>query len=353
MTEIKKRLLLAIIGMSLSFTAQAAQSNGTEENYIDRLHRSLSESVLEWSNAIDRKLSGWLGAENNETAEWEGERYKAPIEKEREKTDAYFQNRKFLDETKDTYLRIRFDNTVQSRDEDKFDVRVDARLPLLRSQKRFNFYIEDLTKENADKTLEDVSNKSAAPSLGINYFAPEAYGIGSKYSIGVHGINPYVRARYNKVFNAGRWAIEPVQTFEYSVKYRFEERTDLYVDTPLSDNELFRFQLYRKTQSDIDGMDYATVLSYFFTSSRATGWRISQTFWGNTEYQYRQDDGTMSDKFGGISDYRTEVSWRRNVLRKWFFYELIPGVNFKRDYDYKPNYSFRMFVDIYFGTYRW
>ncbi|WP_456323704.1 hypothetical protein [Hydrogenimonas sp.] len=347
--KVEFKTLFLAVAMISSTAVYGNDSNTSNEGYIDALHRSLSESVLEWSDATDRKLSGWIGAKG----EKKPQSFKNGIERKREKADTYFQNKKFLEETENTYLRIRFDQIFQSREENKFNIKVDANLPLTRSQKRFNFFIEGLTKDNADKTFENVDNKQAAPSLGINYFAPKAYGIASKYSVGVHGINPYVRARYNKVFESGRWAIEPVQTFEYSAKYKFEERTDLYFDTSLSKSELFRFQLSRKTQTDVDGMDYAAALSYFSIASKATGWRISQIFWGNTEYRYKKSDGTMSDKYGGISNYRTEIGWRRNVFRKWFFYELTPSVNFKRDYDYKPNYAFRITADIYFGNYHW
>ena len=337
----------------LSVTAFSAETNASKRSYIDRLHRSLSNRVLQWSDTLDVKLSRWLGIENNETDATTPAAGAGSVEHRRDKTDAFFQDQRFLKETKETYVRIRFDTIYQTRENDSFNLEMDAHLPLNRSQKRFNFFIENLTNKNAGKTLENVSSKSAAPSLGINYFAPEAYGITSKYSIGVHGINLYARARYSKDFKAGRWVIEPAQTLEYSLKYRFEERTDLYFDRALSKAQLFRLQLYRKTQTDVDGMDYAAVLSYFYTSTRATGWRISETFWGNTEYRYREKEGSLSEKFGGISNYRTEVSWRRNVWRKWFFYELIPSVNFRRDYGYRANYAFRLFIDIYFGTYRW
>ncbi|BDY13340.1 hypothetical protein HCR_16520 [Hydrogenimonas cancrithermarum] len=343
-------LLLVSDGMAEGNTSQ-------QEGYMDELHKSFSEKVLEWSDMVDVTLSEWLGGEENSTEPGRAKSEEEKLLKERTSTDAFFQSDKYLGETDDTYLRVRFDTQFQNREENEFNVRVSAHLPLSRSKKRFNLFVEDVNKDNAKNVLEDTDEKNAAPRLGINYFAPEAYGVRSKYSIGLVGIHPYVRARYNILFETGEWIIEPVQSFEYSTKYQFEEETDLYFDTQPNDVSLFRLQLYRKTETRTDGMDYAFIFSYFYTGSRETGWRVSQTFWGNTQYSYSVDDGTeppvMSEPYGGISDYRTELSWRRNVWRKWFFYELMPSVNFHRRHDYRPNYAFRFYLDFYFGTYRW
>ena len=41
------------------------QSTQNEPIYIDQLHKSISETVIEWSEIIDTKLSSWL--ENNDS----------------------------------------------------------------------------------------------------------------------------------------------------------------------------------------------------------------------------------------------------------------------------------------------
>ena len=353
-----QKLFFSIVLMWMVLVSDGVSEGNApqQDGYMDELHKSFSDKVLEWSDIIDVTLSKWLGGEENTMESGKVKSEEEKLLKERRSTDAFFQSDKYLGETADTYLKVRFDTQFQSLEDDAFNIMANAHLPLSRSKKRFNLFVEDVTKENAKNVLEDTDKKNAAPRLGINYFAPETYGIKSKYSIGLSGIHPYVRARYNIVFETGGWIIEPVQSFEYSTKYQFEEETDIYFDTRPTDMSLFRVQLYRKTDSRTDGMDYAFIFSYFHTGSRETGWRVSQTFWGNTQYGYGVDDGiespVMSESYGGISDYRTELSWRRNVWRKWFFYELMPSVNFHRRHDYRPNYALRFYLDFYFGTYR-
>jgi len=245
------------------------------------------------------------------------------------------------------------DTQLQTRDPHRFDMSLSAHLPLLRSRKRINLFLEDLNKENAKNLLSDPSTKESTPSIGLNYFAPEAFGIDAKYSIGLHGLNPYIRARYNHIFKVESWFIEPVQTFEYSKDDRFKETTTLYIDTQPLEHTLLRFQLYRKRESNQEGMDYALITSYFYAKSRKIQWRIAQTFWGNTGYHFIEPSGLTSDVYQGISDYRTEISVRQNLWRRWFFCEVIPSVNFHRQHNYRPNYALRLYLDFYFGHYRW
>jgi hypothetical protein len=54
-------------------------------------------------------------------------------------------------------------------------------------------------------------------------------------------------------------------------------------------------------------------------------------------------------KSDGIHDYVTSFSWRANIWRKWFYYEVRPSVSFHKQYDYEPNYQVRLFFDFYFG----
>lgn len=344
------------------FTVQSyGDTNATaeaERTYIDEQHEALSNQVIHWSETIDRKLSSYLtGSEYNITlAKPNPVDDSEELKEEVNSVDAFFQNDKFLEETDDAYVRIRFDANFQSKDDEDFNLKASAQLPLSRSKKEFKFFIDDVSQDNTkDIATDDTEDQKSAPEIGMHYFAPETYGIESKYSVGIRGIYPFVRARYKMVFEAGEWLIEPVQSFKYSVKDDFEEETNVYFDTQLEELSLFRIQLHRKTKSRMDGMDYSLGFSYFWAISQGIGVNLSQTFWGNTEYKYVTDETTdpvtESDPYGGISNYSTALSWRQSVWRKWFFYEVRPGVNFHRQYDYEPNYTIRIYLDFYFGNY--
>ena len=341
------------IGIGMMAVQLHADINATDENstFIDDYHGTISDQLVDWSETIDETLYNLLGGEESNVSD---KRAETPLEKERESTDEFFQTQKYLNETSLTYIRLRVDTTVQSRESDDVGINARVHLPLSRTKKRLRLFLEDLNEDNAEDLVKktDDGNEDVSPKIGVNYFAPRAYGIHSKYSLGLSGLHPYVRARYSIVFEPGNWVIEPVQTLQYSEKYDFSEWTNLYLDAEPRENTLFRIQLNRGTRAHKKGMRYGLGFSYNWNLKRHSGMRIVQSFSGDTKYEYTPDDSEETETFGGIYNYATAFGYRRNIWRRWLYVEMVPAVNFHRRHDYSPNYSFRIFFDLFFGNYR-
>ncbi|WP_353661316.1 hypothetical protein [Hydrogenimonas sp. SS33] len=344
-----KRLVTIFSIFSLAAALHADSPEGNE-TAVDRYHKTISQTVVEWSEAIDRWLSGWLGGEANESKK-ENE---TGLEEERKETDTFFQTRKYLSETPDAYIRMRGDFAIHSLESDESDVKFRAHLPLSHTQKRFRLFLEDINEENVDNLVKKsgTADNEASPKFGLNYFAPEAYGIDSKYTLGFSSLHPYIRARYNMVFEPDGWAIEPVQTFQYSEKDDFSESTALYFDTRPYDASLFRIELHRGTRAHEKGMAYGAALGYYWALESRSGMRLVQSFAGHTDYEYTPDGSYESRKFSGIYGYTTAFGYRRSVWRKWVYVEGTPAVSFRKRHDFRPDYSFSLVLDIFFGNYR-
>lgn len=354
----------SIIVLSCIYSLSYAETNTThtdanttvqeESNFIDDVHESISQTVLEWSEEIDITVSNWLDDNESNTSGTVEKASQLPDETLEERSnyvDSFFQTNKYLDETDNTYIRFRTQGYFQSKESADYGVRLSAQLPFKRSRRNLKIFIEDVTTENARNIFQD---EDESPSLGVNYYIPETYGINSKYSLGFSGIDPYIRARYNMLFTPDDWLIDLVQIFQYSTDNKFEEETNIYFDRDLKDNGLFRVQLHRSTHEEIEGIDYAMSLEYYCCSKKNTGLRFAQSFIGNTDYPYSVDNGAEPPQiktYGGINNYITSVSWRRNVWRKWFYFEVTPAVSFQKQYDWEPNYAVRLFFDFYFGKF--
>ena len=288
---------------------------------VDALHKSFSKYVLQWSKVADDKMCEYLN------------KYKSP-----DNFDDFFQNQKRMTQNNNTFMRIRMESYFESKGYVSLMPVLMAQFPFIKSQERIKIFIDNMNLENTQNLLEHKENNAA---ISINYFAPERYGIESKYSVGLAGLNPFTSATYRKAFQRGVWLIEPVQRFQYSVNNQFEEETNLYFDTHFKTQDLFRIQLFRKTQSTAKGVDYALSLQYYLTPQAKTGIYFSQSFIGNTAIE----------PFKLVSNFVSLVGWRENVWRKWFYYEIQPSVSFNQHYDYQPNYTLRLFFDFYFGEY--
>lgn len=421
----------SIVILSLWVSVGNADSDQSTQNmflYIDKLHSSISQTVVEWSDIIDTTLSKWLEENITNTTDLDDNRTKIEanitdmegnstildtnvsqsegnatifdtnptdvennttihertktsvklntnkpslqtrvihrdttaiikhtdtnetsmaerkLEKEVDAVDRFFQNDKYLDQTEETFIRIRSENYFESKGSNDFGVDVRVQLPLSKTKKRFKIFMDNLTLDNADNLLKDTQE---TPDIGIHYFASREK-ILSRYSIGLSGIHPFVTARFNMSIDIDNWLINPIQTFRYSTNNQFEEETNIYADRKISPSSIFRILLHRKTQDEIDGMDYALSIQCFKIGKKDTGFGLAQSFFGNTKYTYSTEQGTPQ-QYGGINDYVTTFSWRANIWRKWFYYEVRPSVSFQKQYAYEPNYSVRFFFDFYFG----
>ncbi len=353
-------ILKSIVILFLLLSLSNAESNITteeESNFIDDTHSTLSKEVLVWSDTIDETICDWIGNDETNTTDIESNMPNEPdtiLEKKVRTVDSFFQSNKYLDETDAAFIRLRTDSFFQSKESNDFNLRLSVQLPLSKTKKSFKIFVDDITLDNAKEILKDSEDDRLAPDIGVHYFAPETYGIESRYSLGLSGIDPFVKARYNIPFTFNEWLIDPVQTFKYSTDDEFEEETNIYFDKRFKESSLFRIQLHRKTQTEIDGMDYALSLQYYWSPKEDTGIRLAQSFLGNTKHPYiinKNVEPPQTKTYGGINNYLTSISWRENIWRKWFYYEVRPGVNFDKQYDYDPNYTIRLIFDFYFGHY--
>jgi hypothetical protein len=308
------------------------------QNYVDEQQKTLSDKVVNTFDSVDRGISSFFGGLDEDII------YEKEILTENS-IDKFFKNDKYLDETTRSFVRVRLGTLLQSKASTIYKYKISARIPLNRTKRTFQLFIDDIEKNYVDNTIND-DEESDTPQIGVNYFAPEYYDIKSKYSIGVRGFSAFVKARYSKAFKVGEWIIEPTQQFKYSTKYDFKEETNLYFDKNLDNNSLFRASLYRRTKDNYTGMDYRVAFTYYNTPKEKRGLSLTQYFWGNTKYTCL----VKPDKYSGISDYVTTFNWRQNIWRDWISYEVQPALSFHRQYDYEPNYMLRLNLDFYFGS---
>jgi hypothetical protein len=330
--------------------ANAAQdgniSKRTFGQYIDKKQENFSKTVTNLFDTVDSGISGWIDdSDENTTCDDVAAALDEEFFKDQGSIDAFFKSDKFIDETEASYLRIRLGSEFQSKESAEFKYKIRAQIPLSRTKKSFHIFVNDV-EENYFDTATSSEVKETNTEVGVSFFAPIYEDIKSKYSIGISSLTPYAKARYYKDFNAIGWIIQPSQQFKYSIESEWSEETNIYFDKRLETNSIFRTTLHRKTQSHVDGFDYAVAFSYYLTLSKRKGFSISQQFWGNSKYACE----VAPEQYNGISNYSTFVSWRQNIFRKWITIEFQPGISFHRQYEYEPNYIARFNIDFYFGN---
>lgn len=337
--------LFFCITISLHAAQDESLSEQTFSQYIDEKQKNFSNTVTDMFKTVDSGISGWIEDEdNNMTCDDVAAALDEEFFKDQDSIDAFFKSDKFIDETEASYLRIRLGSQFQSKEQAEFKYKIRAQIPLSRTKKSFQIFVDDVEKNYFDAATS-TEVKETNTEVGVSYFAPVYKDIKSKYSIGISSLTPYAKARYSKDYNALGWIIQPSQQFKYSIESEWSEETNIYFDKRLETNSIFRTTLHRKTQSHVNGFDYAVAFSYYLTLSTRKGFSLSQQFWGNSKYSCE----VAPEPYNGISNYATFASWRQNIFRKWITIEVQPGISFHRQYEYEPNYVVNFYVDFYFG----
>ncbi|UCM99303.1 hypothetical protein LCX93_07085 [Sulfurimonas sp. SWIR-19] len=301
-----------------------AESIDTNTSYLDTAHKIISDKVTGYSDTLDQTISKLFTGKKAQNT-----------------YDDFFKNEKYFNETEKSFVSVNLNTQFQSKYREKTTLNINANIALQRTNQKLNLFVSGI---NENKKIID---KNAPTELGLNYFRADRYNIQSRYSIGVRGFYPFIRARYYKIFTAKSWKIEPMQLFEYSSKDAFKENTFIYFDKTLADKSLLRVTLQRETQTKIKGMDYAVSTQYYWNFYKKNILSISEILSGNTEYTTE----TSTRKYSGINNYATVLTFRKNIWKKWFFYQVSPSVNFHKENDYKANYAIAFLVNLYFGDF--
>lgn len=341
------RTTLLLYFLLISHAIADTDSTSQEENsYIDGTHEYISEKVLDLSKGIDTTVNDWFKSEEDDSAD---------TLEEVDSMDEFFINEKYIDDTDKAFIRLGLNSNFQSKTEEDYTYNLRARLPLSRTKKRLKLFVQTTFSDDDDREVNSIANnpnnKNAKTEVGLSLFAPQNYGIKSRYDAGIRSLDPFVRARYRVDFEAGEWDIDMSQFFKYSVDDKFSEGTRLYFDTKFEESKLFRILLHRDTSDSSAGMSYGIGFHYYIPKGQDAAVRLSQTFTGNTKYTYI-DENAISHRHSEINNYTTSIGWRENVLKEWIYYEVTPAVNFHKQYDYDVNYSLNFSLEFYFGRHK-
>ncbi|MBN2782778.1 MAG: hypothetical protein JXQ66_06010 [Campylobacterales bacterium] len=340
-------MYLKIVCLVLCSCVLYADDKVETENssYIDSFHKLTSESVSNFSSYLDDSLSNMFESKASYDENC------SELQKEFSEIDRFNQNEKFIDDTDRSFVKVRFSSKAQTIGDIENEIKLKAYVDLRKSKKNLKLFIESSSDDAIEQFNDSYSDNDSKTRIGISYLSPEYYSIKSRYSIAFRGLDPYLKVRFKRAFELERWIIEPNQSFKYNIYDDvFEENTYIYFDTKLDNERFFRILLSRGTTSEKNGMDYGAALTYIYKPQKEISIGMSQSFSGNSEYSYTDANNNIIN-YSGINSYTTQLSWRHNVWKKWFNYEIIPAVSFQKENDFKANYQITILTDFYFGNF--
>jgi hypothetical protein len=160
--------------------------------------------------------------------------------------------------------------------------------------------------------------------LGIGYTRDTEFRRGWMFGVGVKlatPLEPFVRAtyRWNHVFRDDwLWRVEP-RLFLQSQRGAGASIQNT-LDHAVNDRWLIRSWSVAVVEEEVEGVSWTSKLIAYQQLSRKSAFSYAVFGAGETDYEVP------------IQDYGIELRYRRQILRDWFFVELLTYLNWPRDF---------------------
>ncbi len=302
---------LVLLGLTCNVWAE--ESN---ESWVDSSHKSVSQTLKEWSNDID----GWFG-----------------------ETDP--------NDPSSATLRIMLDNRWNRYDHYTIKPRIRGKIKLPTLKRRWSLVFGDESIENTmddpvnpgrkdplqTKKLDRKSSRNDNASVALRWSNDlKRWGIDTDLDLGIrHGADIFVRAKVGKDW---QWTENVGSRLEQIYRYGANSKHFLRTN--------FDVKHYESDQvTDISSL----YLEYTHDNDEETNWGNSlyrqHRFSGNRELNYGIfAGGPIEHKKADLTVYGPFISWRQPILRKWLFIK--PEVQYYNDRKEDRNHFINLFLRI-------
>jgi hypothetical protein len=250
--------------------------------------------------------------------------------------DAFFANERADDELGRSRIRIRTNARLRERARAKTDLefRLNLRLPHL--EERFKLeYFKEMEKERKQLEAQKVKKEALEISeLDDKWkFRADA---GANINIPPQ---LFTRTRLRKNFYGGSFIYRFVEEFSWFSDDGWIERTSIDTDYTIDEKILFRFinnKEWRITSKDFRTNHGPTVLQ-----------RVSD----DEALSYNLIMSTLIDQGPWhVENYNLNVNYRRNLYDNWLFMDVIPGLDFPKEWSFRRTpYIFIQFEALFGG----
>ncbi len=259
--------------------------------------------------------------------------------------DDFFVDERSLDERQDSHVRVNTSIRYEDLDRLTFRVNLSAQiaLPKVRDEIRLLFDTEGKERDIGEsfRTAPDVPDNERSVFAGLRYVTRETRRSLVTLDGGLRWRNgpvPVIRVRGRRTFVYDVWAIRATQTFFWREDRGFGEQTRLDFERMLDDQHFLRLSPSKIWSETSQGLDLRHVASVVQIRSPNTMIGVELDVQGHTHTSAKVDK------------FEAAVRWRQRGHRDWLFFEVAPGMAFKREFDFEMRPILTLRCEILFGS---
>jgi hypothetical protein len=251
--------------------------------------------------------------------------------------DAFFATDRADDEFGRSTLRVRGTYLMKEREVGEFNTRyrLNMRLPNLEEKFRFRYFQEDKDKaavlEQEEERIRLRKLNEVKRGWLFNADAGVSVGVPPRFT---------TRARLRRSFETGDFIHRFVEQLTYTTDSTgLQEETSLDSDYRINERLLFRFQNIKRwyiINKDFD-TSHGPQLLHSLTEDDAINYSFITT-------------SIINDGVWYLTGHNLSIQYRRNLYKQWLYSDIIPGVEFPKQWSFRRTPYLFVQIEALFGN---
>ncbi|MFT6924750.1 MAG: hypothetical protein ACJAZP_000308 [Psychromonas sp.] len=212
---------------------------------------------------------------------------------------------------------------------------ISARLYLPKTSKKFKIVFESDTTDTIKELFPDDESEQPKNALGLSYDVS----VKTRSTINIKAtFRPGLEVSYRYIYPFTQQTLWRFTQKIYQQKMVTGEITGFDIDHSFNQKFLLRWSNFAKLDTDVEGLQMGTgfTLYHYISPTQALNYRASISA-KNKPYHY-------------IDNTHLGLTYRQNIIRSWFFYELSPEINWPKNslQEKSKDVSFTLRLEVMF-----
>jgi hypothetical protein len=216
-----------------------------------------------------------------------------------------------------------------------YEPNISARLYLPKISKKFKIIFESDTTDTIKELFPDDQSQQTKNALGLSYDVS----VKTRSSLNIKAtFRPGLEISYRYIYPFTQQMLWRFTQKIYQNKMVTGEITSFDIDHSFNENFLLRWANFARLDTDVEGFEMGTGLTlyHYISPSQALNYRASISA-KNKPGHY-------------IDNTHLGLTYRHNIIRSWFFYELSPAINWPKNslQEKRKDVSFTLRLEVMF-----
>jgi len=255
--------------------------------------------------------------------------------------DSFFDDDRYIAEDATTKLRFGESVFLEYGEGPEYKTRINLSIDIPHTKKRLRVFVasEDDTTKTPDELFNRVDTSEDTSAAGVQFFAKRSNKTNLSLTTGIklESTEFFIGPRLRYIVRLDDWQLRFTQRVRWFSSKGWEATTRFDFEHLLSDRLFFRQTLDGRWREEDEGYRYEIrpTLVQQLSNRKLIEYRWNTLF--ETRPRHRLESSVL------------QVRYRRNFLRKWFFYEINPQLAFRNDEDFDPKPGVTFQVEVVFG----